>query len=245
MARDARVAIVVIAAMSARWIAVATLFLACGSTIAQQPVARTLPRFEGRAVTVTVPETDTDGFYPKGPASICVEAPPERQCYTAPKDFGRLPTVTVIEVKKGEPAIFFSAASGGVSGFTIHFALLRPSNMKLENLLVSDASVSAQSQNAFWTDDSISDAPFLITADYIWGPDEGHFSPHRFIVSSYVQKHSLDLEGDYYFLQDRYMTLRSYDLDEKEIDILGAEKPEILARLRRIKSAESERRLPQ
>src|SRR5206468_2577219 len=105
---------------------------------------------------------------------------PERQCYTAPKEFGRNPTVAVVEVKKGKPALFFSAASGGVSGFTIHLALLRPGGKELENLLGSDVSVSAQSQTAFWTDASISDAPFLVTADYIWGPDESHSGPHRF-----------------------------------------------------------------
>jgi hypothetical protein len=218
--------------------------LACENTAAQQPPERSLPRFDGRAVTLTVPETDADGFYPKGPASICVEAPPERQCYTAPKDFGRNPTAAVVEVKKGEPALFFSAASGGVSGFTIHFALLRPAGKALKNLLMSDASVSAQSQNAFWTDPSISDAPFLVTADYIWGPDESHSSPHRFVISAYVQRHSFDLEGDYYFLQDRYLTVRSYDLEAGK-DILASEKPEILARLRRVKLDESQRRLPQ
>jgi hypothetical protein len=239
-----RLAIVEIASMAARRIAVAALVLACVGMVAQEPAARTLPRFEGRAVTVIVPETDADGFYPKGPASICVEAPPERQCYTAPKDFGRNPTVAVIELKKGEPALFFSAASGGVSGYTIHFALLRPAGKGLENLFVSDTSVSAQSQNAFWTDASVSDATFLVTADYIWGPDESHFSRHRFIISSYVQRHSLDLEGDYYFLQDRYMTVRSYDL-KPGTDILGLEKPETLARLRRIKSTEAQRRRAQ
>jgi hypothetical protein len=120
-----------------------------------------------------------------------------------PRTFGRNPTAAVVEVKKGEPALFFSAASGGVSGFTIHFALLRPAGKALKNLLTSDASVSAQSQNAFWTDPSASDAPFLVTADYILGPDESHFGPHRFVISAY--------EGDYYFLQDRYRTVRSYD----------------------------------
>ncbi len=226
--------------MPVRRIAVTALILACESSVAQQPVAGTLPRFEGRAVTVTAAETDANGFYPKGPASICVEAPPERQCYTAPKDFGRNPRVAVLELKKGELALFFSAASGGVSGYTIHFAVLRPEGKQLENLLMTDASVSAQSQNAFWTDASISDAPFLVTADYVWGPDESHFSPHRFIISSYVRRHSFDLEGDYYFLQDRYMTVRSYDLDAGA-DILGSEKPDIVARLQRIKSVQSQR----
>jgi hypothetical protein len=42
-----------------------------------------------------------------------------------------------------------------------------------------------------------------------------------------------------YYLEDRYMTVRKYDLDNNA-GILGSEKPEILARLRRVK-AEMER----
>src|ERR1051325_9399930 len=101
---------------------------------AQSPPAKNLPKFMGREVTIIEPELE-DEFFPKGPASVCVEEPPQRQCYTAPRDFGRDPTVTVVEVEKDLPALFFSAASGGVSGFGIHFALLRPGTGKdLENL---------------------------------------------------------------------------------------------------------------
>ncbi|HWC98897.1 MAG TPA: hypothetical protein VG456_19185 [Candidatus Sulfopaludibacter sp.] len=140
------------------------------------------------------------------------------------------------------PALFFSAASGGVSGWTIHFALLRPGTRNdLENLFMSDVSVSNQSQNVFWTDAGVSDAPFFVTADYVWGTDEGHFGPHRYIISAYVQKHSSDLEASYYYLEDRYMTARTHDR-EADADILAAEKPEILNRLRRLKLEEAARR---
>ena len=186
-------------------------------------------------MTLTQAETDPDGFFPKGPASVCLEAPPQRQCYTAPKDFGRNPTVSLVQLKKAQSVLFFSAVSGGVSGFMIHFALLRPGTGKdLENLFLSDASVSNQSQSAFWMDSTISDSPFFVTADYSWGPDESHYSPHRYIISAYVLKHALDLGGEYYYLQDRYMTSRAYDREAPE-DILTSEKAEILARLRRVK----------
>jgi hypothetical protein len=192
-------------------------------------------------VTITEAETDPDGFFPKGPASVCLEAPPQRQCYTAPKNFGRNPTVTLVELKD-LPALLFSAASGGVSGWTIRFALLRPGTGKdLENLFMSDVSVSNQSQNALWTDAGISDAPFFVTADYVWGPDESHYSPHRYIISAYVQQHSSLLEATYYYLQDRYMTSNAYD-QEADADILASEKPEILTRLRRVKLEEASRR---
>ena len=78
----------------------------------------------------------------------------------------------------------------------------------------------------------------FVTADYIWGPDESHYSEHRYIISAYVWKHSLELDDDSYYLEDRYMTVHKYDLEKT--DILNAEKPEILARLRRLK-AETER----
>jgi len=148
--------------------------------------------------------------------------------------------VDVIQLDKETPALFFSAASGGVSGFGIHFALLRPGNGKdLENLFLSDTSVSNQSQHAFWTDPTVSDAPIFVTADFVWGPDESHYSPHRYITSAYVRRTSSIVDGLYYCLEDRYMTARTYDLDSNA-DILAAEKPEILARLKRVK-AERER----
>ncbi len=225
-------------------IPVALLFH-CGSVIAQSGRARAVATFNGRTVTIAEPETDEDGYFPKGPASVCIEAPPQKQCYTAPEDFGRDPRVEVVQLNNGRAALFFSAASGGVSGLVIHFALLRPGTGNLlQNLFRSDPSVSNQSQTAFWTDAGISDAPFFVTADYIWGPDQAHSSPHRFLISAYVQRHSIDLEGDYFYLQDRYMTVRAYDWDADE-DILGGEKPEILARLLRIKLDQSTGRKPQ
>ncbi|MBZ5634443.1 MAG: hypothetical protein LAO55_15075 [Acidobacteriia bacterium] len=194
----------------------------------------------GREVTITEPALDADGFFPKGPASVCIEGPPQRQCYTAPKDFGRDPQVTLIQVEKDMPALLFSAASGGVSGFGINFALLRPGKgNNLENLFLSDLSVSNQSQHAFWTESAISNAPIFLTAEYSFGPDEGHYGEHRFVVSAYIRKPSSMIDGVYYWLEDQYLTIRKYDLDANA-DILASEKQEILARLARVK-AETER----
>jgi hypothetical protein len=205
-----------------------------------------LSDFMGRAVTIAEPECDPDGFFPKGPASVCLEAPPQRQCYTAPEHFGRIPSVTTVQLDKSTPAILFSAASGGVSGWGIHFALLRPGTGKdLENLFMSDTSVSNQSQHAFWREPAISDAQIFVTADFIWGPDESHYSEHRYMISAYVRKPSSLLDGSYFFyLEDRYMTVRKYDL-EGNADVLSSERQEILARLRRLKvNAESQQRGP-
>lgn len=221
----------------------ALLFL--GTNAASQSVGRDrdLPKFTGREVTITEPERDPDGFFPKGPASVCLEGPPQRQCYTAPQAFGNSPTVTVIQLEKDMPALLFSAESGGVSGWEIHFALLRPGMGKdLQDLFMSDVSVSNQSQHAFWSDSAISEAPIFMTADYVWGPDDGHYGEHRYIISAYVQKPSSLGDDFHYWLEDRYMTVRKYDW-ERKADILASERPEILAGLRRLKlSAEPQHR---
>ena len=215
------------------------LFLGSWNVHAQSAPAKDLPKFMGRAVTIAEPELDADGFQPKGPASVCIEGP-QRQCYTAPKEFGRFPSVTVVQVKKDEPALLFSAASGGVSGWTIHFALLRPGTGKdLEDLFLSDMDLSNQNQHAFWTDPTLSKAAIFVTAEYVWGPEEGHYGEHRYIISTYV--FGLSREIDSYYLQDRYMTVRKYNLGDEKTDILVSEKQEILTRLRRAK-AESERK---
>jgi len=203
-------------------------------------VGHNLPRFVGREITITEPERGDYGF-PTGPATVCVQGPPQRQCYTAPKDFGNSPEVAVVQLKKGLPAILFSAASGGVSGWGIHFAILRPGTGKdLENLLFLDAPVANQSQHAFWSDPTVSDAQIFVTATYAWGSDESHYSEHRYIVSSYVLKPPLYSGDGSYYLDDRYMTVHKYDL-QAGADILTSEKQEILARLKRAKAAAESR----
>lgn len=205
--------------------------LALGVTAnAQSPLT-----FLGRKVTLNSPEVVEDGgIWPKGPASVCLEGP-ERQCYTMPGDDGGAPEITLIQVDAKTPALFFSAESGGVSGFVIHFVLLRPGARKdLEDLFVKGIDLSEQSRHAFWTEPSISSAKIFLTADYIWGPDECHHCDHRYTISAYVFHHQQILKDDgRYFLDDQYMTIRKYDGDDEKSDILGSERQEIIARLRR------------
>lgn len=195
-------------------------------------------KFMGRDVTVTHPGAeDKDGLSPKGPASVCLGGAP-RQCYTMPDTNGGGPQAQVVAVAKDAPALLFTAASVGVSGSSIHFALLRPGPRKdLEDLFLSSIDLSNQSQHAFWNEPSISDAKIFVTADFEWGPDEAHHSPHRYIISSYLLMRSSLLDGRFYYLQDRYMTARQYDYSSE--DILAAEKQEILARLLRVKRQSS------
>ncbi|MBZ5676547.1 MAG: hypothetical protein LAP61_20105 [Acidobacteriia bacterium] len=207
---------------------------------AQAVPRKDLPKFMGREVTITEPEkADADGFFPKGPASVCIEAPPKRQCYTAPEMFGNSPTVELVQLTKDMPALLFSAESPGVSGWGIHFALLRPgTGENLQDLLIADGSVSNQSQHVMWNDSAISDAPIFLTADFIWGSDEGHYGEHRYVISAYVMKRASIADDPTYYLEDRFMTLHRYDYEK--VDILTSEKQEILARLARVK-AETER----
>ena len=194
----------------------------------------------GRQVTVVEPELE-DGLFPKGPASVCLEGPPKRQCYTAPQEFGRAPKVDVVQLDKNTSALLFTAASGGVSGWTIQFALLRPGMGAQLDDLFSGITVSNQNQHAFWSDSAISEVPVFLTASYVWSPEEGHYGFHRYIISTYARK-SVSGDSENYYLEDQYMTTRYYDLDAND-DILISEKQEILARLRRVR-AERERPAP-
>jgi len=145
----------------------------------------------------------------------------------------------VVQLEKNRPALLFSAESDGVSGWEIHFALLLPATEKdLQNVFLSDTTVSNQSQHAFWNDSRISEAPIFLTADYVFGADEGHYGEHRYVVSAYLMRRSSIVDDPDYYLEDRYMTVRRYDLENA--DILTSEKQEILARLARVK-AETER----
>jgi hypothetical protein len=199
-------------------------------------LAQSPPKFMGRTITITTPGyEDAEHMFPKGPATICLEGSPQ-QCYTAPKDFGRAPDTTVVQLDKTTSAIFFSAAAGGVSGFPIHFALLRPGTGKdLEDLFGSQMSLSERGQHSWWSELSISPAKMFVTADYIWASGECHMCDHRWIISAYVRKAApgpLGFGEGMYDLEDRYMTVRAYS---EEAKILDSEKQEILARLRRVK----------
>jgi hypothetical protein len=195
-------------------------------------------KFEGRAVTVTIPKTDKDGFFPEGPSTVCIEGP--RQCYTAPPAFGIDPQVQILELSKGKPALFFTASSGGVSGHIVHFALLRPGRSgNLDNILYVEA-IGNQNEHAFWMESEISASPIFVVADAIWGPDETHYSEHRFVISAFVLLPSSLLDDPQYFLDDRYMTVRKYNQDAND-QILQSERTEILTRLTKAK-AERERK---
>ena len=96
-------------------------------------------------------------------------------------------------------------------------------------------SLSNQSQHTFWKDPAISLAAIFVTGDYVIGPDESHYSEHRYIISAYVLKYTTLLDDPFYYLEDRYLTVNKYDLEKA--NVLVAEKREVIRRLRRIRSA--------
>src|SRR5260370_38303058 len=104
----------------------ALLVLATGLSATVVHGQRRVSSFMGRAVTITEPELDVDGFFPKGPATICLEAPPRRQCYTAPEDYGRFAEVELVQIDKRTSRLLFSAASGGGRGVNVDLCLLQP-----------------------------------------------------------------------------------------------------------------------
>ena len=134
-----------------------------------------------------------------------------------------------------------------MSGFTFHFALLKFCDRdrfpgcridELRNLLPHELEVSNQSQHARWELSEISDAKIFLTANYVWGPREAHNSDHRYIVSVYVRRPD-DFDALSYYLVVQFMTVRSYSYknDGELEDVLGAEKQEILSRLKRVKAS--------
>jgi hypothetical protein len=143
----------------------------------------------------------------------------------------------VVPVAPGFSALFFAVRTQGGSGWQVEFALLRPGEGKeLENLFPSDMAVTNQSQHAFCNEPTISDSLIFVTADYVWGPDEAHLGDHRFIISSYTRRPSTMPLGVKYYLDDRFMTIRKYNSYDSNLDVLGREKEEILARLLKVKT---------
>jgi hypothetical protein len=78
-----------------------------------------------------------------------------------------------------------------------------------------------------------------VRAEYALRQDEGHYGPHRYMVSAHVL-HSIVLVGGQYYLEDRYVTVGKFDLDANEDpQVLTSEKQEIIARRRLVKVGRS------
>jgi hypothetical protein len=204
-----------------------------GQTAAEQVVTE----FEGHQVTLMRPAQNDDLV--DTPATVCFDLTSKPQCFTPKDGFYRGwesdADLVLTDLGHGRSALLLSAyATSGGSGASIHLALLRPGDVEIMNMLPSDLHLKEISGHAFVTEPSVSDAPIFVTADYVWGFGETHPEDHRFLISVYV----LGNDWDSYELEDQYMTARKYDgtFGFDKTDILDSERPEILARLKRVKA---------
>ena len=199
------------------------ILLAC-LTLQAQPTLK----FQGRDVTLTEAKEGA-------PASICIEWPEQRQCYSTPQGYGRAPHAEPVQISKDLEVLLFTANTEGATDFGIHFALLtKGGGRELQDLFFGTIEASNQSRHALWSEPSISDSRIFVIADYVWGPGEPTHDPHRYMISAYVRTATPAFDLAHYYLRDRYMTSRKYDPASK-VDILTAEKPELLSRLKRIR----------
>jgi hypothetical protein len=200
-------------------------------------LAQPLPTFAGQQVSVTAGQVGRGISASLSPARVCLA--PSGICFTAPNHtppFGLTPTVAVVQLNASQQALSFTAiASGGGSGSSKMLSLLVLRDGRLESLSTG-VTISEQGEFAIWQEPSLSSFALVVTADYIWGASETHFSPHRYRVSAYVMG-ALAGGGELrqYFLQDEYMTSTKYpSLDQAgRVAVLDRERPEVLTRLRR------------
>jgi hypothetical protein len=209
------------------------LAISIGAVAQTEPRQETVLTFKGWPVVVFHPK-QLDEFFPAGPVKICLEQESHPKCYTAPKDFGRDAKVESVSLDGESEAMLLSVASGGVSGFRIHLALLQPDESEnLKNLLLSASTLSEQSQFRFLVEPEISPAKILVTATFDWGLNDAHHGAHRYFISTYVRQFYYDNQEWVYALADQYMTVKVYERESNE-NIIQAELKEIRSRLRRV-----------
>lgn len=97
------------------------------------------------------------------PAKVCRTG--SNVCFEAPEKYVFDPEVVLVD--PDEPLVLFMAtASGGGSGTSTALALLEASSDRFENL-TPRISLSEQGEYGLWREPGVSDAPILVTADYV------------------------------------------------------------------------------
>jgi hypothetical protein len=189
---------------------------------------------QARPYRVVNGQTDSDGF-PTTSAKLCIKSGIGDQCYSPPSPESPLPpfalnaTAKDLKLATGAVLIVFTAeSSSGGSGSLTSIALLEDRNGKLLNLLPK-VTLTNQSEYHFWNLPAISAMAVLVTADFVWGEGETHFSQHHYRITSYVY----GKQAGRYVQRDQYVTERKYSgLDnEDEIKVLAPEKANIIRRL--------------
>ncbi len=213
---------------------------ACG-LFGQSEPKQSVIEFDGHKVILVEPRKDVNGFAEE-PAAVCLDVTkPYGRCWRPRNDAYPCALdseLSIISIGRAPQALFFKAwGTAGGSGSIVCLGLLQPTPDGHVRDLLPEISLSEISGHAFWNERTISPSPILVTANFVWGYEEGHFSDHRFIVSAYLLKEGLDPEFFTYELDDRYMTLLKYASDDSA-SVLSSEKAEILSRLKRVKAEE-------
>lgn len=167
-------------------------------------------------------------------AMVCVVT--SRECFVAPVDYGSNPRAELVELRPGKSALLFRvSASASGSGTSTMLSMLDLKDGRFVTL-APDIRLSEQSEYAFWREPEISDAPILVTADYIAGPGETRFAKHRFRIQVFVvdATRAADASPEY-ILRLEYVTDHFYpSFDEvSKIDVLSHERKAVLERLKR------------
>jgi hypothetical protein len=174
---------------------------------------------------------------PLSAASLCPTVPASA-CFTladygsSPKNddllpFGLRPRSQRLKLTAGGSLVLFNANCGGGSGSSDRYVLLRyESDRTLKNLL-PEVVVSNQADVAAWDLPTFSPLPVFVTADFIWGGMEAHYSPHYFEIRIFLY----DAASDRYILKHKYPTAHKYpgtDNWEGMPEVLEREKPKIM-----------------
>src|SRR5450756_497353 len=134
-------------------------------------------------------------YFPTTNARLCLVTG-QRECFTLASSvyakhpdgdtfYGLLPKAMRVTLPSGGSLILFHANSGGGSGSSDRFVLLRyESDGHLNNLLPS-LILSNQSDIALWDIPSVSSMPILATADFIWEGMEAHYGRHFYQIRAY------------------------------------------------------------
>ncbi len=153
---------------------------------------------------------DEDNF-PISAARLCATEGRPR-CFTLahsgaePDKFGLRAQSHRLKLDGGGSIVLFNANCGGGSGSADRYVLLRSEPDGHFKNLLPEITVSNQADVATWNLPTVSPLPVFVTADYLWGEMEAHYSSHFFEIRMYVY----DGAADRYKLRHKYRTSHKY-----------------------------------
>jgi len=136
-----------------------------------------------------------------------------------------------LKLDGGGSLVLFNANCGGGSGSSDRYVLLRSEPDQSFKNLLPEIVVTNQADVAAWNLPTVSPMPVFLTADYLWGAMEGHYSSHFFEVRIYVYDPAMER----YKLRHKYYTRHRYpgiDNWEQAPEVLEKERGRIIEALR-------------